>query len=102
MIRRFLNSIASSSVLIVSAASCDPRQSEEIRARTERDYQMVVRKLVDVAIEAMGDRDASSFEIYGFYISGEGLYSSEHLPKRIDDGVHFEIARRDLMQHRRE
>ena len=63
---------------------------------------MVVRELVHVAVEAMGDRDTSPFEIYAFYISGEGLYSSEHLAKRIDDGVHFKIARRDLMQHRRE
>ena len=78
------------------------RQAEEVRARTERDYQMVVREFVDVAIEAMGDGDASSFEIYLFYIPGEGLYSPEQLAKRIDDGVHFEIARRDFMQHRRE
>ena len=57
---------------------------------------------MNVLIEAMGDRDTSPFEIYGFYNSGEGLYSPKHLAKRIDDGVHFEIARRDLMQHRRE
>ena len=63
---------------------------------------MVVRQFVDVAIEAMGDGNASSFEIYLFYIPGKGLYAPEHLPKRIDDGVHFKIARRDFMQHRRE
>jgi hypothetical protein len=55
-----------------------------------------------VVIEAVRDRDASSFEIYRFYISREGFYSPEHLAKRIDDCVHFEIARRDLVKHRRE
>src|SRR5271165_4969999 len=78
----------------------EPRQAKEIRARTERDYEMVVWKYVDMTIEAVGDRDASSFEIYSFYISREGLYAPEELPKRIDDGVHFKIARRDFMQHR--
>jgi len=57
---------------------------------------------MDVAIETMGNRDASSFEIDSFYISGEGLCSPKQLAKRIDDRVHFEIARRDLVQHRRE
>ena len=57
---------------------------------------------MNVAIEAVGDRNAPSFEIYRFYIPGECVYSPEHLAKRIDDRVHFEIARRDLMQHRRE
>ena len=80
----------------------NPRQAEEIRARTERDYQMVVGEFVDVEIEAMGDGDASPFEVYRFYVPREGLGSPEQLAKRIDDGVHFEIARRYLVQHRRE
>ena len=63
---------------------------------------MVVREFVDVAIEAMGDGNASTFEIYLFYIPSERLYAPEQLPKGIDDGVHFKIARRDFMQHRRE
>ena len=57
---------------------------------------------MNVPIEAVGDRNASSFEIYRFYVSREGLYSPEHLAKRIDDRVHFEIACRNLMQHWRE
>ena|SRR5260370_30291426 len=55
---------------------------------------------MNVAIEAVGDRNAPSLEIYRFYIPGEGVYSPEQLAKGIDDRVHFEIARRDLMQHR--
>src|SRR3984957_16208895 len=57
---------------------------------------------MNVLIEAMGDRDASSLEIYHFDIPGEGLYSPEQLAKRIDDRVRFKIACRDLVQHRRE
>src|SRR5258708_39308819 len=57
---------------------------------------------MNVPIEAVGDRDASSLEIYRFYNSGEGLYAPEQLAKRIYDCVHFKVARRDLMQHRRE
>src|SRR5260370_3081420 len=55
-----------------------------------------------MAIEAVGDRNASSLEIYRLDIPGEGLCSPEHLAKRIDDRVHFKIACRDLVQHRRE
>src|SRR5208337_41183 len=50
----------------------------------------------------MSDRNTSSFEIYSLYISSEGLHLPEQLAKRIDDGVHFKIARRDLVQHRGE
>jgi hypothetical protein len=55
-----------------------------------------------MTVEAMGNSDTSSFEIYLFYIPGERLYAPQQLPKRIDDGVHLKIARRDFMQHRRE
>ena len=55
-----------------------------------------------MAIEAVGDRNASSLEIYRLDIPGEGLYSPEQLAKRIHDRVHFKIACRDLVQHRRE
>jgi len=57
---------------------------------------------MNVLIEAMGDRDASSLEIYRFDIPGEGLYSPEQLAKRVHDRVRFKIACRDLVQHRRE
>jgi hypothetical protein len=63
---------------------------------------MVVREFVHVTVEAVGDRDASSIEIYRFDIPGEGLYSPEQLAKRIHDRVRFKIACRDLVQHRRE
>src|SRR5260370_36038237 len=55
-----------------------------------------------MAIEAVGDRNASSLEIYRLDIPGEGLYSPEKLAKRLHDRVHFKIACRDLVQHRRE
>src|SRR5216684_2541438 len=55
-----------------------------------------------MAIEAVGDHNASSIEIYRLDIPGEGLYSPEQLAKRIHDRVHFKIACRDLVQHRRE
>src|SRR5260370_20516258 len=55
-----------------------------------------------MAIEAVGDRNASSLEIYRLDIPGEGLYLPEQLAKRIHDRVHFKIACRDLVQHRRE
>src|SRR5260370_28198761 len=55
-----------------------------------------------MAIEAVGDRNASSLEIYRFDIPGEGLYLPEQLAKRIHDRVRFKIACRDLVQHRRE
>jgi hypothetical protein len=55
-----------------------------------------------MAIEAMGDRNPPSFEIYVFYISRESFHSPEQPTERIYDGVHFEIARCDLVQHRRE
>src|SRR5260370_28315628 len=57
---------------------------------------------MNVAIEAVGDRNAPSLEIYRFYIPGEGVYSPEQLAKRIHDRVDFKIACRDLVQHRRE
>src|SRR5260370_13260028 len=55
-----------------------------------------------MAIEAVGDRNASSLEIYRLDIPGEGLYLPEQLAKRIHDRVRFKVACRDLVQHRRE
>jgi hypothetical protein len=81
-------------------ATLNAWQPIEVRAGTEREYQMVIQKCVDMTVEPMGDRDEFALQVDRVDLAGEGLYSSKQLAQRTDYSAYLQVTRRDLMEHR--
>src|SRR5581483_6093107 len=65
-----------------------------------RQDQVIVRKLARVAIEAMGRVDSLLIQVDRFDVAHKGVYLTEKLSQRIDDGVDLEVAGCDFVKHR--
>src|SRR5215831_14620430 len=83
-------------------ALCDSGQSEEIRYRSECENKMVVFDCVRVPIESMRDNNLFFLGVDLVHIATEKIHVANHFPDRINDVCQIQIARGDLMQHRRE
>ena len=77
-------------------------KAEEVRHRAERDHQMVVRQLVGVRIGAVRHDDGASREVDALDVAVEELHARQELADGIHDVGDVEVARGDLVQHRRE
>ena len=98
---RLRSAIASPSDFIVIARSSRPGQAEEVRDRAGREDQVVVGQLVRVPVP-VGDRHRAGREVDLLDVPVEELHVRDELADRVDDVRDVEVARRDLVEHRRE
>jgi hypothetical protein len=82
-------------------ALCDSRQAEEIGYRAERKNKMIVFEHVRVPIETMRHHDLFFVDVDLVHVATEEIHVSNHLADGIDDVRQIQVARRDLVQHRR-
>lgn len=76
--------------------------AEEISHRSQSEDEIVVFKLMTMALRTVDDGHGFRDEVNALDFPMKKLTVAQQLPERVDDVCHVEIASRDLMQHRSE
>ena len=81
---------------------CYTGQVEKVRYRSERQNKMIVFERVRVPIKSMRNNDSFFIDVDLVHVTAEKIHAANHFADRINDVRQIQIARRDLVQHRRE